>query len=261
MKIRENIVLDDDYSDLHKLSDGNYINRVCEDNIRIPCNNTGKQVAFLVMTISLSLVSLGVHQVRNRPVSVENAIVIEDSHWSEIADASRIESYFTSLSYGSQYDFLDAMSSSGESSVNKAVKDCLNASDHLYDESYGRAYIMQKFGSFISLNEVIGKQGYKIKVSINYTSDEDIRNFFFNNSDFVCRFFTNHEVSQENIVREILNLLDSYEIDTSELILELPVEESDGVLAIADDSQLLDLLNNSYNQSVNELITQIKLHR
>lgn len=258
MQIKEKIEFDDDYSDLIALPPEIIEEDTVENDSVF---HKHKKHIFAVVLLSMGLIYFGVNNIRSTPVEVENAIMIEDSNWSEIANTSRIESYFTSLSYGGQYDFLDAMSSNGVSAVHNSVKSNLNSSQHVYDEGYGKAYIMQKIGSFVKLNKVIGKQGDKIRVSVNCPSEADIMEFYYENSNILCRFFTNHDPTQENIVMEILNLYDSYEISTSERIFELPVKESDGVLCIEDDTEILKYLEVSYYQSMNQVIEQIKMHR
>lgn len=217
-----------------------------------------KALVSAVMAISIGMIINGVSSVAEQP-EIHQAIEIEDSKWSEF-DTSKVSSYFNILSSGTEYKMLEAMCSDG-SKIYSTIQNSEVNMQHLYDENYGIAQGLQKFGSYMSINCINGVSDNTISLSVNYVSEADVIEFFNANSNDLCRFFTSHEVSEESLVRELFNLLDTYEISTSDTTIELQVEKVDGVYTIADDSTIYELLIDSYNDSIEEMTKQLSMHR
>ena len=190
---------------------------------------------------------------------IHNAVEIENSNWSDF-DCTKVNSYFDVLSSGTNYKMLEPMTANS-STVYSTVQDNEEKMQNLYDEYYGLAQGIQKFGGLITVNRIDGVSDNKVSLSINYISEADIIEYFNENANDLCRYFTSHEVSKENLVRELFNLMDTYQMSTSEKDIELTVEKVNGVWTISDDSVLNDLLTASYNQSINEMKKQISMHR
>lgn len=216
-----------------------------------------KALLISVMAISLGIVINGVSNA-NR-TETYNAVAIEDSHWSDF-DSTKINSYFDVLSSGTNYKMLEAMSV-GSSTIFSTIQDNEGKMQNLYDEYYGAAQGIQKFGGLISVNHINGVSDNKVSLSINYVSEADLVEYFNENANDLCRFFTSHELSKENLVRELFILMDTYQISTSEKTIELAVEKVDGVWTIADDSALNDLLITTYNQAIQQMTKQISMHK
>lgn len=214
-------------------------------------------IAPIILLVSISLITLGVKNYYNKP-EVHNAIEAEGNKWSQFED-SMIEDYFNILSTGEEYKLLDIVCSN-ESNVYLAIESSINNINHLYDEYDGLARGIQKFGSFISVNNINGVCNSMVSISINYVSEADLTEFFNAYSNDLCRYFTVYELSSENLIKELFNLLNSYEITTSEITVELPVEIKNGKFAISDDTIILELMKRSYNTSISEMIKQIKIH-
>ena len=216
-----------------------------------------KALVVSVIAISLGIVINGVSNI-NR-TEIHSAIEIEDSHWSDF-DCTKVNSYFDVLSSGTNYKMLEPMTADS-SIVYSTVQDNEEKMQNLYDEYYGLAQGIQKFGGLITVNRIDGVSDNKVSLSINYISEADIVEYFNENANDLCRYFTSHGVSKENLVRELFNLMDTYQMSTSEKDIELAVEKIDGVYTITDDSVLNDLLTTSYNQAISEMTKQINMHR
>lgn len=216
-----------------------------------------KALVVSVIAISLGIVINGVSNM-NR-TEIHSAVEIENSNWSNF-DSTMINSYFDVLSSGTNYKMLVPMTADS-SIVYSTVQDNEEKMQNLYDEYYGLAQGIQKFGGLVTVNHIDGVSDNKVSLSINYVSEADIIEYFNENANDLCRYFTSHDVSKENLVRELFNLMDTYQISTSEKDIELAVEKIDGVWTISDDSVLNDLLTASYNQAINEMKKQISMHR
>lgn len=216
-----------------------------------------KALVVSVIAISLGIVITGVSNI-NRS-EIHSAVEIEDSHWSNF-DSTMINSYFDVLSSGTNYKMLEPMTADS-SIVYSTVQDNEEKMQNLYDEYYGLAQGIQKFGGLITVNRIDGVSDNKVSLSINYVSEADITEYFNENANDLCRYFTSHEVSKENLVRELFNLMDTYQMSTSEKNIELAVEKIDGVYTIVDDSTILDLISDAYNQSLQEMTKQLSMHR
>ena len=171
-----------------------------------------------------------------------------------------INSYFDVLSSGTNYKMLEPMTADS-SIVYSTVQVNEEKMQNLYDEYYGLAQGIQKFGGLIIVNHIDGVSDNKVSLSINYISEADIVEYFNENANDLCRYFTSHDVSKENLVRELFNLMDTYQMSTSEKDIELAVEKIDGVYTIVDDSTILDLISDAYNQSLQEMTKQLSMHR
>ena len=155
---------------------------------------------------------------------------------------------------------LDAMCT-GNSKVYSTIKDNEAKMVNLYDKFYGIAQAYQKFGSYMSISHINGVCDNKVSLTICCITDDDITEFFNLYANDLNRYFTSHELSEENVVRELFNLLNAYEISTSEISIELPVEKVDGIYTIADDKEIVRLLRGTYMSSINSIVRQINMHR
>lgn len=256
MKRRNNPIRDDSYQESMEFEEVSY--EGIEEYVEDDRYHFKKPLVVAVMAISIGLIASGVSNIPKEP-EVYNAIEVEQSKWSDF-DSTKIDSYFNILSSGSEYKMLDAMCTEN-SKVYSKIKSSEAKMVNLYDKFYGIAQAYQKFGSYMSISRINGVCDNKVSLTICCVTDDDITEFFNLYANDLNRYFTSHELSEENIVRELFNLLSSYEITTSEVSIELPVKKVDGVWIIANDSEIARLLQRAYMASVNDMVRQLNMHR
>lgn len=216
-----------------------------------------KALAVTVMALSIGIILGGLHHQQEAP-EIHQAVKIEDSIWSDF-DTSKVSSYFTALSYGSEYQLLEALCSDS-STVYSTVKNNEAKMKYSYDKYYSIAQGIQRFGKCISISHINGVSNNKVSLVINYVSDDDLTEFFNERSNDLCRYFTSHDLSKENLVWELFNLIDKYEVSTTELTIELPVEKVDDLYTISDDSEVCNLLVHTYEKAIDEMVKQLSIH-
>ena len=256
MKMKNNLTKFDDISDDLDIDVSDF--EGIEENLDTKELNLKKPLIAVVLTLSIGLIAAGVSNIPKEP-EVYNAIEVEQSKWSDF-DSTKIDSYFNILSYGREYKMLDAMCTEN-SKVYSEIKSNEAKMVNLYDKFYGIAQAYQKFGSYMSISHINGVCDNKVSLTICCITDDDITEFFNLYANDLNRYFTSHELSEENVVRELFNLLNAYEISTSEVSIELPVKKIDGVWIIANDSEIARLLQRAYMASVNSMVRQLNMHR
>ena len=256
MKLRNSQIKEDSYQDSVEIStiehDG--VEEEFASN-QFPIKSS---VMSAVMMISIGLIIGGVSSIQKEP-EVYNTGKAEQSKWSDF-DTTKINRYFNILSSGSEYKMLNAMCSDG-SKVYSTIKSNEEEMQHLYDKYYGITQAYQKFGSYMRISHINGVFNNKVCLSIRCVLYDDITEFFNLYARYLNRFFTSHELSVENVVRELFYLLDTYKISTSEIAIELPVKEVDGLYTISDDSEVVRLIRRTYMVSINIMVRQINMHR
>lgn len=254
--MRNNPIRDDSYKESMEFEEVFY--EGIEEYVEDDRYHFKKPLVIAVMLMSIGLITSGVSNIPKEP-EVYNAIEVEQSKWSDF-NSSMVDSYFNILSSGSEYKMLDAMCSDG-SKVYFTIKDNEAKMQYLYDKHYGIAQAYQKFGSYISISHINGVSDNKVSLTIRCITDDDITEFFNLYANDLNRYFTSHELSEGNVVRELFNLMSVYEISTSEVSIELPVKKIGGVWTIANDSEIARLLQRAYMASVNNMVRQISMHK
>lgn len=191
-----------------------------------------------------------------------NAIKIKDSKWHDIQGIIE-DGYFDALSKQADIKILNAFCE-GDSSVYKRYAELQNNSKYMYDSSYSEARGLKYLGktiSGVSLKSLTkGGNKYKAKISFKFMDEADTGEFFYANSYMICKHFKGTEVTEQNLSRFMLQVMDAMEPVVSEKTIELELRDTGNGFVIIDDSAIIKLLENSYNSSIKNMVKEIGLH-
>lgn len=187
---------------------------------------------------------------------VQNAEKADDSDFIEISKVT--SSYFNILQVGSSYDVLNnfCLTSSTFYSTEKAYREKM---EYSYDtnDCYSRA--LRCFGKYFSLskiNEVLVKDDiYYVYASMGYPDDDVLTEYFYIYSNDMTKFFNVNSITEQNVVKYIIQLADTYGIpsSTEEVCIKMCKTDS-GEFVIMDDSLVTNQCTTSYNYAISQVI-------
>lgn len=187
---------------------------------------------------------------------VKDAEKADDSDFIEISKVT--SSYFNILQVGSSYDVLNnfCLTSSTFYSTEKAYREKM---EYSYDtnDCYSRA--LRCFGKYFSLskiNEVLVKDDiYYVYASMGYPDDDVLTEYFYIYSNDMTKFFNVNSITEQNVVKYIIQLADTYGIpsSTEEVCIKMCKTDS-GEFVIMDDSLVTNQCTTSYNYAISQVI-------
>lgn len=249
------------------IRDDDFRKRDRKDILRYTLATLSVCCIFLVCGVWLYNVTVGRHVLTDEDASstndrivtlkrVEDATKAEDSDYIEISKV--ITSYFNILQNGSSYEVLNnfCLTSSTFYDTERLYREKM---EYSYDSNdcYSRA--LRCFGKYFSIskiNEVLYKDGtYYVYASLNYPDNEVLTEYFYIYANDMTKFFTSNEITEQNIVRYIIQLADTYGIPTSstEICIEMYKDDSKGFVFM-DDSFVTNQCTTSYNYAVSQAI-------
>lgn len=194
---------------------------------------------------------------------VENASGVSDEDYIEISKV--ISSYFNVLRNGNSYDILNnfCLSSSTFYNTEKLYREKMI---HSYDSNdcYSRA--LRCFGTYFTvskINEVLYKDGtYYIYANLNYPDNNALTEYFYVYANDMTKFFTSNEITEQNMVRYIVNLADTYGIpsSSSEICIEMYKNDS-GEFVFIDDSFVTNKCTTAYNYAISQVIRVLGINK
>lgn len=222
---------------------------------------------FLILGVWLYSITVGRHvltdgdanSVNDTAVAlkrVQNAEKADDSDFIEISKVT--SSYFNILQVGSSYDVLNnfCLTSSTFYSTEKAYREKM---EYSYDtnDCYSRA--LRCFGKYFSLykmNEVLVKDDiYYVYANMGYPDDDVLTEYFYIYANDMTKFFNVNSITEQNVVKYIIQLADTYGIpsSTDEVCIKMCKTDS-GEFVIMDDSLVTNQCTTSYNYAISQVI-------
>lgn len=222
---------------------------------------------FLVLGVWLYNITVGRHVLTDGDANSVNDTVValqrvqdaekaDDSDFIEISKV--ISSYFNILQVGSSYEVLNnfCLTSSTFYSTEKAYREKMT---HSYDtnDCYSRA--LRCFGKYFSLsklNEVLVKDDiYYVYANMGYPDDDVLTEYFYIYANDMTKFFNVNSIKEQNVVKYIIQLADTYGIpsSTDEVCIKMCKTDS-GEFVIMDDSLVTNQCTTSYNYAISQVI-------
>ena len=182
---------------------------------------------FLILGVWLYNITVGRHVLTDGDANSVNDTVValqrvqdaekaDDSDFIEISKVT--SSYFNILQVGSSYDVLNnfCLTSSTFYSTEKAYREKM---EYSYDtnDCYSRA--LRCFGKYFSLskiNEVLVKDDtYYVYANMGYPDDDVLTEYFYIYANDMTKFFNVNSITEQNVVKYIIQLADTYGIPSS----------------------------------------------
>lgn len=187
---------------------------------------------------------------------VEGAVKASDEDFIEISKIT--SSYFNILKNESSYDVLNnfCLTSSTFYETEKLYREKM---DYSYDKNdcYSRA--LRCFGRYFSIskiNEVLFKDDtYYVYANLNYPDEEVLTEYFYIYANDMTKFFNVNELTEKNVVRFIIQLADTYDIQVSseEFCMKFCLTSS-GDFVLMNDSFVTNQCTTSYNYAISQVI-------
>lgn len=187
---------------------------------------------------------------------VENGSSVSDEDFIEISKL--ISSYFgifrTSSSFASLNDF--CLTSSTFFNTEETFR---NQMSYAWDKNdcYARALrCLINYFEISKINEVIYKDDiYYVYAQLSYPDEASLTEYFYIYGNDMSKFFSVNEITEQNIVRYIIQLADTYGLPTSEKEVCFEVCKSDvGSFVILDDSFITNGCTTTYNYAVSQAV-------
>lgn len=222
---------------------------------------------FLILGVWLYNITVGRHVLTDGDANSVNDTVValqrvqdaekaDDSDFIEISKVT--SSYFNILQVGSSYDVLNnfCLTSSTFYSTEKAYREKM---EYSYDtnDCYSRA--LRCFGKYFSLskiNEVLVKDDtYYVYANMGYPDDDVLTEYFYIYANDMTKFFNVNSITEQNVVKYIIQLADTYGIpsSTEEVCIKMCKTDS-GEFVIMDDSLVTNQCTTSYNYAISQVI-------
>ena len=273
-----NLFDESDWSFLN-VSDGcnlEYFNDIKDDDFRKRTKKDYIRYVFVALTVCLVYLVGGVwlyDAVIGRYILPDdNMSIVQDveAKKSRVQDASAVNSdefieltrvlssYFNVLKHKSSYNILDefCLTSSTFCETEKLYRDKMEYSYDVND-CYSRA--LRCFGSYFTVshvNEVLYKEGtYYVYANLNYPDNDALTEYFYIYGNDMTKFFTSNEITEQNVVRYILQLSDTYGLPSSEreVCIEM-CKDTDGNYVILDDSIVTSQCTTAYNYAISQVV-------
>ena len=169
-----------------------------------------------------------------------------------------ISSYFGVLNIGSNYDLLNSFCSDS-SNFYDTEKHHRSEMKFAYDINDCYARVLRCFGKYISMSKIVDirikNNKYYVYTSINYPDNTSLTEYFYVYSNDMTKFFNTNEITQQNIIRYIVQLADTYGLPTSSSEICIEVKRtSSNEYKITNDSIITDQITDSYNYAVSQAI-------
>lgn len=199
------------------------------------------------------------NSVSDKVVTLQRVRDAEKADDSDLIEISKvISSYFNILQVGSSYDVLNnfCLTSSTFYSTEKAYREKM---EYSYDtnDCYSRA--LRCFGKYFSvskINEVLVKDDiYYTYTNMGYPDDDVLTEYFYLYANDMTKFFNVNSITEQNVVKYIIQLADTYGIPSSneEVCIKMCKTDS-GEFVIMDDSLVTNQCTTSYNYAISQVI-------
>ena len=223
----------------------------------------------MVMTSSAGIGAIRSSQPAQTSVKTEakqkveyNAIKIDNSRWHDIKGIVE-NGYFDAISKQADLKILNAFCVN-DSSLYKKYDELQSKSKYMYDTEYSEARGLKYLGKSISGVSLksLRKEGdtYKAKISLKFMNEADTSEFFYANSYMICKHFKGTEVTEQNLTRFMLQVMDAMEPVVSDTTIELELKDMGDSFAIVDDSEITKLFESSYSSCIKNMAKEIGLH-
>lgn len=187
---------------------------------------------------------------------VEDADKASDKDFIEISKIT--SSYFNILQNGTSYDVLNnfCLTSSTFYTTEKTFREKMEYSYDIND-CYSRA--LRCFGKYFSmskLNEVLVKDDvYYVYADMGYPDDEVLTEYFYIYASDMTKFFNVNDITEQNVVKYIVQLADTYGIPSSNVEVCIKMCKTDsGDFVIMDDSFVTNQCTTSYTYATSQVI-------
>lgn len=186
---------------------------------------------------------------------VDDATNVSNEDYGKIS--SVISSYFNILKSGSSYDVLNnfCMTSSTFCSTEELFRDKM---EYAYDKNDCYSRVLKCFGGYFSvsrINEILYKDDiYYAYVSLNFPDNDTLTEYFYIYANDMTKYFTSNDITEQNIVKYIVKLADTYGIPTSsvEVCVEM-CKDGNGEFVFMDDSFVTNRCTSSYNYAISQV--------
>lgn len=248
-----------------------------ESVLRIFKNELVPLIMLVIITVLSIVICLGVLGVFKKNPSYNNVLSMENSDKSnsniinyidgsecsnsELVSISKVLSnYCGVLKTKNTYDSLNSLCS--ESIFFNTYKGYTDSIKESYDlnDCYARGF--SQFGSFISVNKidkVIKKDNiYYCYVYLNVPTNEDIFQYVYMHQYDIAKYFVNKDISEENIVKFLLDVTEQSAISSSSVGYCIEFEKVGSDFIIKDDKVFSDDATNSFKEATTQVMNIIK---
>lgn len=187
---------------------------------------------------------------------VENGVKASDEDYIEISKV--VSSYFNILKHADSYNVLNSfcLTSSTFFTTEETFR---NQMSYAWDKNdcYSRA--LRCFGQYYKItkiNEILVKDDiYYVYAQLNYPDDISLTEYFYVYANDMSKFFSANRISEQNIVRYIIHLADTYGIPTSEKEICFEMHKTElGEFLLLDDSFVTNGCTTSYNYAISQAV-------
>lgn len=186
---------------------------------------------------------------------VEDGVSVDNDTYAEISKV--ISSYFNILNNESSYELLNnfCLTSSTFYETEKVYRDKMK---YTYDSNDCYARALKCFGSYFSvskINEILYKDDtYYVYADLSYPDNEVLAEYFYIYANDMTKFFTSNEITEQNIIKYILELSDNYDIPTSSTEICIEFYKNGDDFVFMDDSFVTSQCTSSYNYAVSQVV-------
>lgn len=251
------------------LRDEDFRKTTCKDMIYYTLITLGVCLVFLVSGLWLYSVTIGRHLISDEAVSITNDVTVSLQRIEEgttvpddvyIEISKTLSGYFNILNNGSDYSMLNSfcLNSSNFTDTEELYRSKM---EYTFDKNDCYARSLKCFSKYITMsrvNEVLVKDGtYYAYVTLNYPDNDLLTEYFYTYSSDLTKYFNKCDITEQNIVRYILDTSDTYGVPTSDKEVCIELYSIDGSYLISDDSFVTNTCNSVYNHAVSQVIKNL----
>lgn len=169
-----------------------------------------------------------------------------------------VTTYFNTLKDGALYTRLNDCCSN-QSVFYSTEKLYRNNMEYSFDMNDCCARILKCFGGYFKvsrINEILCKDNkYYVYANLDYPDKDSLHEYFYVYSNDLAKYFTSCDISEQNIIRYIIKLADTYGLPTSgsEVCLEFS-KDSRGSYLLTSDDIVTSYCIESYNYAISEVV-------
>lgn len=182
----------------------------------------------------------------------------EQASNSDYIEISKVmSSYFSILQHKNSYNVLNnfCLLQSNFYETEKLYRDKMK---YAYDSNdcYSRA--LRCFGSYFSvskINEILYKDDvYYVYLDLNCPDNDALTEYFYIYGADLSKFFNTNDITEQNIIKCLVMLSDTYGLPTSNTEVCLEFCKKDGEFVLMDDSSITSKCTGAYNHAISQVV-------